>query len=204
MDLSSSRLLGIIGALFMVLTFVPTAGGLLFIIGLIFVLIAINGYGNAYKDESMFHNALYTVVFVIIGLVVFAGVLIFGLMNFLSTVGITNITQLSQWQNINWQQVVTTSNILPFVGTIVLGLVVLFVFIVVASLYFRKSMKSLSEKSGVKMFHTVGTVFFIGAILTIIVIGFIIIWVSFILLLVAFYESKAHEQMQQPQQQTPP
>jgi uncharacterized membrane protein len=125
-------------------------------------------------------------------------------MSFLSSVGINNITQLSSWQNINWQQAITTSNFLPFIGTIILGLVILFAFTVLASLYFRKAMKTMSEKTGVKLFHTTGMVFFIGALLTIIVIGFIVIWVSFILLMISFYESKTHEQMQQPQQQTPP
>jgi uncharacterized membrane protein len=204
MDMSSSRLLGIIGALFMIIGFLPSVGWLLMLIGIIFVLIAIKGYGDAYKDESIFHNTLYTIVFEIVGVVVFLGVVIFGLMSFLSSVGINNITQLSSWQNINWQQAISTSNFLPFIGAIILGLVILFAFTVIASLYFRKAMKTLSEKTGVKLFRTTGTVFFVGALLTIIIIGIIVIWVSFILLLISFYESKAHEQMQQPQQQTPP
>jgi uncharacterized membrane protein len=204
MELSSSRLLGIIGALFMVLGVVPSIGGLLALIGIIFVIIALKGYGDAYKDGSIFHNTLYTIVFEIIGVVVFAGVLIFGLMSFLSSLGITNISQLSSWQNINWQQAINTSNIFSFIGAIVLGLVILFAFTVLAALYFRKAMKTMSEKTGVSLFHTTGTVFFIGAILTIILIGFIVIWVAFILLMIAFYESKPTQQTQQPQAQTPP
>jgi uncharacterized membrane protein len=65
-------------------------------------------------------------------------------------------------------------------------------------------MNTLSGKTGVKLFHTTGTVFFVGALLTIILIGFIVIWVAFILLMISFYESKPLEQMQQPQQQVPP
>jgi uncharacterized membrane protein len=201
MEMSSSRLLGIIGALFMVLGFLPSVGWLLGLVGLIFVLVAIKGYGDAYKEGSIFNNTLYTVIFVIIGFVVFIGVLFFGLMNLLSSAGITNITQLSSWQSINWQQLITTTNILSFIGAIILGLVVLFAFTVIASLYFRKAMKTMSEKTGVHLFHTTGTVFFVGALLTIIFfIGLIVIWISFILLMISFYESKAQVQMQQPQQ----
>jgi uncharacterized membrane protein len=204
MDMQTSRILGLLGALFMIIGFLPTVGWLLMLLGIIFVLVAIKGYGDAYKEGSIFHNALYTLVFEIVGIVVFLGVVIFGLMSFLSSVGINNISQLSSWQNINWQQAITTSNFLPFIGAIILGLVILFAFTVLASLYFRKAMKTMSEKTGVKLFHTTGTLFFIGALLTIIIIGFIVIWVSFILLMISFYESKTHEQMQQPQQQTPP
>ncbi|HVQ01220.1 MAG TPA: DUF996 domain-containing protein [Candidatus Thermoplasmatota archaeon] len=203
MELSSSRLLGIIGALFMVIGLIPTIGFLLMIVGIIFVLVAMKGYSDAYHEGSIFHNSLYTVVFIIIGFAVFIGVLFFGLMNLLASVGITNLTQLNSWQSINWQQVINTSNILQFVGAIILGLVVLFAFTVIASLYFRRALTTLGEKTGVKLFHTTGTVFFVGALLTIIFVGFIVIWVSLILLLVCFIESKPQVPMPQAQQQTP-
>jgi uncharacterized membrane protein len=198
MEIQTSRLLGIIGALFMVIGILPSVGWLLMILGIVFVLIALNGYGDAYKDGSIIHNTVYTIVFEIIGVVVFIGVVFYGAMGFLASLGIKNISDLQSWQQINWQQAVNTTNILPFVGAIVLGLVILFAFTVLASLYFKKAMNALSTKTGVKLFHTTGTVFFIGALLTIILIGLIIIWVAFILMMISFYESKPHEQMQQP------
>jgi uncharacterized membrane protein len=204
MEIQTSRLLGIIGALFMVIGILPSIGWLLMILGIIFVLIALNGYGDAYKDGSIIHNTVYTIVFEIIGVVVFIGVVIYGAMGFLASLGIKNISDLQSWQQINWQQAVNTTNILPFVGAIILGLVVLFAFTIFASLYFKKAMNTLSGKTGVKLFRTTGTVFFIGALLTIILIGFIVIWIAFILLMISFYESKPLEQIQQPQQQVPP
>ena len=190
MDMKTSRLLGIIGALFLVIGFLPTIGGILMLIGLIFVLIALKGYGDFYKDSSIFNNTIYTIVFEIIGAVVFVGVFIYGAFEFLSSLGIENIYELSSWTQIDWQNAIDINNILPFIGAIVLGLVILFAFTVIASLYFKKAMNTLSEKTEIKLFHTTGTVFFIGAILTIIFIGFILIWVAFILLLISFYESK--------------
>ena len=190
MDMNTSRLLGIIGALFMVIGFLPTIGGILMLIGLIFVIIALKGYGDFYKDSSIFNNTIYTIVFEIIGAVVFVGVFIYGAFEFLSSLGIENIYELSSWTQIDWQNAIDINNILPFIGAIVLGLVILFAFTVIASLFFKKAMNTLTEKTEVKLFHTTGTVFFIGAILTIIFIGFILIWVAFILLLISFYESK--------------
>jgi uncharacterized membrane protein len=190
MDMKTSRLLGIIGALFMVIGFLPTIGGILMLIGLIFVLIALKGYGDFYKDSSIFNNSIYTIVLEIIGLVVFVGVIIYGAFEFISSLGIENIYELNSWTQIDWQNAIDISNILPFVGAIVLGLVILFAFTVIASLFFKKAMNTLTEKTDVKLFHTTGTVFFVGALLTIIFIGFILIWVAFILLLISFYESK--------------
>ena len=190
MDMKTSRLLGIIGALFMVIGFLPTIGGILMLIGLIFVIIALKGYGDFYKDNSIFNNTIYTIALEIIGVVVFLGVIIYGAFEFLSSLGIENIYELSSWTQIDWQNAINISNILPFAGAIVLGIVILFAFTVIASLFFKKAMNTLTEKTEIKLFHTTGTVFFIGAILTIIFIGFILIWVAFILLLISFYESK--------------
>ncbi|PNX48069.1 MAG: hypothetical protein BV457_04505 [Thermoplasmata archaeon M9B1D] len=190
MDMKTSRLLGIIGALFMVIGFLPAIGGILMLIGLIFVIIALKGYGDYYKDSSIFNNTIYTIVLEIIGVVVFVGVIIYGAFEFLSSLGIENIYELNSWTQIDWQNAIDINNILPFVGAIVLGLVILFAFTVIASLFFKKAMNTLTEKTEIKLFHTTGTVFFIGAILTIIFIGFILIWVAFILLLISFYESK--------------
>lgn len=204
MEGETSRLLGIIGSLLVILGVVPTVGGLFMLVGIIFVLIALKGYADFYKDGSIFSNTLYTILLSIVGLVVFTGIFFYGAMEFLSSLGITNIMELNSWQAIDWQNAITMSNILPFVGAIVVGLVILFAFLVIASLFFKKSMNALSKKSGVNLFHTTGTVFLVGAILTIIIIGFIIIWVSFILLMIAFYQSKPIKKMQEPQKQVPP
>jgi uncharacterized membrane protein len=198
MNNQTNRLLGIIGALLMVLGIVPSVGGLFMLVGIIFVLVALKGYADAYKDGSIFHNILYAIVFEIIGAVVCIGIIFYGAMGFLASLGVNSIVDLRSWTQMDWQHAVNLSNILPFVGAIALGLVILFAFSVLASLYFKKSMNVLSGKTGVHLFHTTGTVFFVGAILTIILVGFIVIWVAFILLMIAFYESKPLNQMQQP------
>lgn len=204
MDIQTSRLLGILGAIFMVLIIIPQIGGLLMLLGIIFLLIALKGYADTYKENSIFENALYTIVFEIIGAVVFIAILLFVAFGFLSTLGITNITDFASWQAVDWQEAVNIANILPFIAQIIIALVVLFAFTIFAALYFRKSMNALSTKTGVHLFHTTGTVFFVGAVLTIILIGFLIIWVSFVLLVISFYESKPLNQTQQPPQQNPP
>jgi uncharacterized membrane protein len=199
MELQTSRILGIIGALLMVLTIIPSVGVFFMLVGVILVLIALKGYADIYKENSIFLHSLYTVVFVIIGAMLCMGVIFYGAMGFLSSLGINSFTDMQSLQSLDWPSIITPSNFLPFLGTIVLGLVILFAFFVIASLYFKKAMNALSTKTNVKLFHTTGTVFFVGALLTIIFVGIILIWISFLLLLIAFYESKPTEPMQQPQ-----
>lgn len=77
----------------------------------------------------------------------------------------------------------------------------LFVFVVVAAIFLRRSWTTLSEKTGVGLFGTTGLLTLIGAILTIIGIGFLLLWVALILLTVAFFRIKT--QSTQPPATTP-
>jgi uncharacterized membrane protein len=86
------------------------------------------------------------------------------------------------------------------VAAIVGALVVLFILFVVAAIFLRRSLNTLSEKSGTHMFATTGLLILIGAVLTVIVIGFILLWVALILLAVAFFEIRT--QSTQPQATT--
>jgi len=77
-----------------------------------------------------------------------------------------------------------------FIGGVIVSLVLLYVFIIITTLYFRKSLNMLSAKSGEKIFETAGLLWLIGAILTIILVGFIIIWIAWILITVGFFSIK--------------
>jgi uncharacterized membrane protein len=77
-------------------------------------------------------------------------------------------------------------------------LVILFIFVVVAALFYRKSLNSLAQKTGVGLFGTTRLILLIGAVLTIIVIGFLLLWVAMILLTVAFFSIKTESAQQLP------
>lgn len=188
----------------MVIGFLPRIGGLCMLLGVLLVLIALKGYADTYKEHSIFNNAIYTIVFELIGAVFCIVILIYVAVGFATSLGITNLADATSWEQIDWQNAVNFEAIKPFIVPVVLAVVVLFAFTVFAAFYFKKSMNTLSEKTGESLFHTTGTVFFIGAILTIILIGFLVIWISFLLLMISFYKTKPLEQTQQPQQQTPP
>jgi uncharacterized membrane protein len=62
---------------------------------------------------------------------------------------------------------------------------------IVVAIFFRRSLTTLSAKTGVGLFATAGLVMLIGAVLTIIIIGVLIIWIALILVAVAFFQTKA-------------
>jgi uncharacterized membrane protein len=208
MTLETNKTLGGIGAILMAIGFLPFAGaytGIIALVGLILVLVAVKGFSDYYKDSGIFNNMIYAIVIGIVGAAI-AGVLIvsaaFGI---LSAIGINmnNWTDWTMFQNIQWQNI-NISTIMPYVATILLSLVLLFVFAIVAAIFLRRSMTSLSEKTRVHMFATTGLLFLIGAILTIVVIGLILLWVGLLLLAVSFFTiplQPAQQPTQPPQTQ---
>jgi len=193
MTLESSKNLGGIGALLMVIGALPFFGAytsILSLIGLILVLIALNGLANYYSERGIFNNALYGILTAIAGGIVTVAIVIVALLDFLSDIGIdiVNMTDWTAFSRIDYQGVLTLNALLPFLAALVLGLVVLFVFVVVSAFFIRRSLNLAAAKTGVGMFHTAGLLLLIGAFLTIIIVGFLLIFIAMILLIVAFFQ----------------
>jgi len=206
MTLESSKTLGGVGALLMAIgPFLGVYTGVIGLIGLILVLISLKGLSNYYNEGGIFNNALYGFITLIIGGVISVAVIVIAAVDFLSAVGIDISTAWSDptvLSSINWQELVTWDILWPHIAAIIGSLIVLFVFVVVAAIFLRKSLTILSTKTGVNMFSTTGLLTLIGAILTIIVVGVILLWVALILLTVAFFSIKI--QYAQPPAPTPP
>jgi len=205
MTLESSKTLGGVGALLMVIgPFIGVYSGVLGLIGLILVMIALKGLSDHYNDAGIFNNALYGVIMAIIGGAIGVTVIVVAAVDFLTAVGLDISAAWSDpvvWSSIKWEQVVTWDILWPHIAAILGGLVVLFAFVVVAAVFLRRSYTTLSAKTGVNMFSTVGLLTLIGAVLTIIVVGFIILFVAQILLIVAFFSIKT--QSAQPPASSP-
>jgi len=159
--------------------------GVLGLVGLILVLIALKRLSGYYNAKGIFDNALYGVIAAIIGVVVFVAGIVVAATGLLSDMGIA----WDDWAGI--KEIDMTWDIIePHIAIIIGSLVALFAFVVVSAIFLRKSLTTLSTKTGVNMFGTAGLLMLIGATLTIIVIGFILIWVALILLTVAFFSIK--------------
>jgi uncharacterized membrane protein len=162
MTVESSKNLAGVGSILLFLPFVN-------IVGLILVLIGVKDLSEYYKDSSMYQNAIKGLIFSVIGTICSG-------LAFSALFGFSVFGGIGGW--------------LLGIGLGLLLIVVAFVFQILAALSIKKTFYSLSDRSGEHLFHTTGTLFFIGAILTIILVGFFLIAISFILAAVAFFSIK--------------
>ncbi|UCG36052.1 MAG: DUF996 domain-containing protein [Candidatus Bathyarchaeota archaeon] len=214
MNMETSKNLGAVGAILLVVSFLGFLGsawaGLLGLIGIILVLIAMKGLSDYYNEGGIFNNALYSIITIIVGAVVFIGAIIATAFAFLAELGLdlADLASLGEGWTAIGENLADLSSFWTLLEGLVLSLVVLFVFAVIAAILYRKSLNLLAAKTGIGTFSTAGLLFLIGAVLTIILIGFLLIWVSLILLCIAFFRIRgapaAEIQTQPPPPPEPP
>lgn len=149
--------------------------------GFILVLLAVKYVSDALADRSIFNNMIFSVVAAIAGVVVavlyiLASVLSFFGMNF-STIG--NIGQ-----NV---PTFTNGQIVSLVVTVLAGLAVVWIALIVSAIFLRRSYSSIGTKLNVNMFKTTSLLYLIGAATSIILIGFVILFIAEILQVVSFF-----------------
>jgi uncharacterized membrane protein len=194
-------MLGFIGALMMFVGILPYINffGIIEVVGLLLVMIALYNLGNQYKEVTIFNNALYGLIAGIVGAVISVVVVIVtvltSLTDFLQTI-------FPDW-NGDWAALsgltpdpsnISLDSIVPFIVGIFTVLLILWVFSIISAFFVRRSFRALSEKSGIGLFSTAGLLILIGAVLIVIFgIGLILIWISALLLAIAFYQIKPQQ-----------
>ena len=202
MTFESSKNLSAVGALLLVIGFlgsvVPYAG-ILSLLGIILLLVGLKGLGDFYKEQGIFNNALYAIITAIVGVVVTIGVVVISAVSALASLGI-DVATLNDWATLGtdvgaiFTDFSNFNAIWSLFSALLVGLVILFVVVVVSMYFFRKSMNQLSAKSGIGLFGTAGLLMLIGAVLTIIIVGLLLIWVGLILATIAFFQMKQDSQ----------
>ncbi len=152
---------------------------------------------TAYREGSIFRNAIYGVAVAFVGAII-VGVLAFAVL--LSNIK-DLITQLYPGWNGDWSTLQsmtpnTTSfdptGIFPLLGGFLVVLVIAWVVAIIASFFIYRSLKQVSNKSNAGLFGTAGLILLIGAIIP--GIGIILIWISALILAIAFFTFKPQEQ----------
>jgi uncharacterized membrane protein len=179
-SLNEVKMLGGIGSLLTLLVIVPSAGGVLAIVGLILILVAIKYASNILGDPKIFNNMLYAVVLGIIGIAI--GVVAVAAV-VLEAIGLGGLS--SSFSGTPASSV-AVGDILGLLGVIVIGLVAVWACFLVSSIFLRRSFSELGKRLNVGLFGTGALIYLIGAALTIVLVGFILIFIAEILFLVAF------------------
>jgi uncharacterized membrane protein/ribosomal protein L40E len=165
-SLESNKTLGGIGAILLAIPFLS-------LIGIILVLIAMKGMGEYYNDDNIFKNALYGFIFGFVGVMALVAVILMFAFGFAAA-----------------SPFITESTTFAFsgFGLFIIAFIVLYVFSLVAAIFYKKSLDTLSEKSSEQMFSTAGLILLIGAAIPL--IGEILKFVAWILAAVGFFNIK--------------
>jgi uncharacterized membrane protein len=205
MDMTTSKYLGGIGALLIFIGILPqiNAFGVLPLVGIILVLAALYGLADAYKERGIFNNALYGSIIGIAGVAIIVAVIFLTLVSFLQTIFPSWNGDWTTLQNINPADVATNINLNtvgPFIASFLIALVLLFLIAIAVAFFYRKSYNLLASKTGTGLFRTAGTLLLVGAIFTIIILGLILIWISMLLLAIAFFSMRTQQPPPTPTQ----
>ncbi len=171
------------GAILLILSIVPYVGWVLGIIGVILLLRGVNELSNYYQDNSIYENALTGVKYYIVAIVAIAvaiATLIIGFASF----GF-NFTSFPS---------IVPAGFAFGIVALIAGLIVAFIFYVLAAVHLRRALNTLAEKSGEQSFATAGTLLWIGAILTIIMVGLLLIFVAWIFAVIGFFSMRSKQQ----------
>jgi len=160
-SLSSAKTLGGVGG---ILVFIP----LLSLVGWILILLATKEISESVQDKTIFDDALLAGITAVIGAVVF-GVFIFsgaiGGLFFAGPFGIGGV---------------------GFLGFLaILG--AFWVFTIISAIFLKRSYEKIAQRLNVSAFGTAGLLYLIGAALTIVFIGFLIILIALIFQVVAYF-----------------
>ncbi len=173
------------GSVLLLLSLVPYVGWVLGIVGVVLLLRGVKELSSYYQDEKIYQNALTGVKFYIVAIVAAA-------------VSIAAVT-IGVWSATGFD---FTKVFVPTLGfgvslaAFLAGLVVAFVFYILASSHLRRTFHTLAEKSGEASFTTAGTLLWIGALLSIILVGFLLIFIAWIFAIIGFFTMKSRQYQQ--------
>ena len=182
-DLSNAKVFGGIGALLILIgLFVSGPGVILGIVGFVLVFIAVKKISELTKDEEIFRNYL---MHFILGIITIIALFVIMLVAFGAAGGFTWLSSLESAEITDFDSFWTYFGSL--IGACILALIVAWILSIIAALYLRKSYNRIAKHTKVDLFKTTGTVYFIGAITIIIVIGFLILFIAKIIEIIAYF-----------------
>jgi uncharacterized membrane protein len=216
MTLESSKTLGGVGSILLLIGVIPFGQPYLDVvalIGFILVLVALHGLADYYKENGIFNNALYGFIAAIVGVVAAVVAAIYVI--FYTSILTDFLYKIYPSWDGSWSSLVgltpntsniTTSDLAPVIGAVFSVLAILWIFLIISAYFNRRSLKTLSTKANVGLFSTAGLVLIIGAFLTIIIIGLVLMWIAILLMAIAFFQIQPEQPPAPPAPppQTPP
>ena len=181
--LGQAKTYGGIGSILALLLPVPTIGWLLSIAGLVLMLFAVKYISDIVRDPSIFNDMMISVAITIVGVVVGFFILVASLFRFM---GLNNLNFTDFGSSFN-PSTIPTGDWVGLITWALTGIAVVWSLLMVSAVFLRRGYGKVGKALNVGMFGTAGLIFLIGAATSIIVVGFLLIPIAFILMAVAFF-----------------
>ena len=173
-NFESNKILGGVGALLTAigsLVLFSGAVGIVGIVGMILVLISLRGLADDFKDHSIYRTSVIGFLFGILGILI--AIVVFAAFSFFSGFIFAH----------------------PIVGVLgILGAIVgwglMFVFFLVSGIFYKIGFNVLASKSREGVLRTGSLLLLIGSILTIVFVGFFVLFIAWILISVGLFSLK--------------
>lgn len=190
-SLSQAKTLGGVGSILVLLGAIPNVGFILAIVGFILILVAVKNVSETMNEPGIFNDMIIAVLMAIIGLVVFGVIVAVAILSFFNLGSIGTVTPGT-----------VPTSLVTGIGILIAGLVVVWIFYLISAIFLRRSYDKIGTRLNVNMFHTTGLLYLIGAALTIVFVGLIIVLIAEILQIVAFFSIPDQLPPPMPGQQT--
>src|SRR5213083_156879 len=182
-SLGQAKSLGGVGSILVLIAgFIPSAGFVVAIIGFILILIAVKYVSDAFTDRTIFNNMIIAVILAILGFVAFFVAVLGAIYSFVGIGGFSSFMPGTFMPG-----AAPSAGVIALFTSIIIGWVIAWVFFLVGSIFLKRSYDTVAMKLNVGMFHTTGLLYLIGAALTIIFVGLVIVFIAEILQIVAFF-----------------
>ncbi len=189
-----SKTLASEGAILLTLGPIPYVGWILGIIGIVLLLRGLKEFAGYYQDSTIYSNALTGVKYYIVALIAIG---VAGAGVFVSVASGALIEGITGFGFVG-----LTAGIIVALA----GMVVAFVFYILAASNLKKTLRTLAQKTGEQSFDSAATLLWIGSILTIIGVGLLLIFIAWIMVVIGFFTIRPPQQQYayQPYGNAPP
>jgi len=156
--------------------FVPYVGIPLLIVGFVLEVLAVDKISSVLNEKEIFKNYLISIVVELAGvaIAIILGIAYLGvaiLRGFLATEMIYSRREF----------------LFSILGLLLLVLLVIWIEAIVAAIFLKKSFDLISKKLNVSLFSTAALLYLIGAVTSIVIVGFLIMFVANILKIAAYF-----------------
>ena len=165
---TNTKILGGMGAIFILLSWVPYIGVGLYLIGLIFLTLAIKDLSTKAVDKGILKKWLISIALIFLIAI-----------SFIITLG--SIAAISN--DLNQDEIIGSGLAIWFIFFVVIQIVI--------GILFKQIFTAISEITGETLFKTAANTFFWGGILSFILIGGILFFIGWLIVAIAFFSLKS-------------